>query len=86
MNKSSTITIRVDPGLKRKTEKILGGLGLTTTQAITIFLKQIDLQKGLPFPVSLPNADTLKAMDDIAQRRNVKTFESVDALFKDLES
>ena len=86
MNKSSTITIRVDPELKRKTEKTLGNLGLTTTQAVTIFLKQIVLQKGLPFPVSLPNAETLKAMDDIVKRQNVKTFGSTDALFKDLES
>jgi DNA-damage-inducible protein J len=86
MNKSSTITIRVDPDLKRKTEKTLGNLGLTTTQAVTIFLKQVVLQKGLPFPVSMPNAETLKAMDDIAKRRNGKTFPSTDALFKDLES
>ncbi len=86
MNKSSTITIRVDPDLKRKTEKTLDDLGLTTTQAVTIFLKQVVLQKGLPFPVSMPNAETRRAMDDIANRRNVKTFENTDALFADLES
>lgn len=86
MHKSSTITIRVDPELKRKTEKTLDDLGLTTTQAVTIFLKQGIMRKGLPFPVSMPNAETRKAMDDIAKRRNVKTFENTDALFADLES
>jgi DNA-damage-inducible protein J len=86
MNKSSTITIRVDPDLKRKTEKTLDDLGLTTTQAVTIFLKQVVMQKGLPFPVSIPNAETRQAMENIANRRNVKTFENMETLISDLES
>ena len=86
MNKSSTITIRIDPELKRKTEKALNDLGLTTTQAVTIFLKQVVLQKGLPFSVSMPNAETRRAMNELAKSRNTKTFKDTDELFRDLES
>ncbi|MDP3185610.1 MAG: type II toxin-antitoxin system RelB/DinJ family antitoxin [Anaerolineales bacterium] len=86
MTKTSTLTIRLDPQLKQDTEKVLDDLGLTTTQAVTLFLKQVSLQKGLPFSVAMPNAETLKAMSDVVNRRNLKTFESVDALFAELET
>ena len=86
MNKNSTIKIRVDSELKRKTKETLDNLGLTTTQAVTIFLKQVVLQKDLPFLLSMPNAKTRKAIDNLIKRRNVSTFENTDALFKNLES
>ncbi len=33
-----------------------------------------------------PNEETLQAMDDLKNRRNTKTFESVEELIADLES
>jgi len=80
------ITARVDPELKRKTEKILKSLGLTTTQAITLFFNQINLRKGLPFAVAVPNSETAQAIEDALAGVNLHTAESVDALFQDLES
>ena len=79
MNKSSTITIRVDPELKRKTEKTLDDLGLTTTQAVSLFFKQISLNKGLPFAVEIPNEETIQAIEDGLNKRNVKTFADPEA-------
>lgn len=86
MTKTATLTIRLDPQLKEDTKKVLDDLGLTTTQAVTLFLKQVSLQKGLPFSVAMPNAETLKARSDVVNRCNLKTFESVDALFAELET
>jgi DNA-damage-inducible protein J len=61
MNKSAIITTRVDPNLKANAEQILEQLGMTTAQAITMFLKQVELTKGLPFIPRLPQATNNQA-------------------------
>lgn len=38
-------------------------LGLTASQAISLFYRQVDLQQGIPFPVEIPNAETIAAID-----------------------
>jgi len=84
MSKTTLITARVDPDLKQTTENILKQLGLTHSQAITMFYKQINLWRGLPFDVNLPNAETRQAIEDAVNRQNTKSFETVDEAFKEL--
>lgn len=89
MSKTSTLTIRLDPVLKKQTERVLSEMGLTPSQAITLFYKQIKFQRGLPFEIRLPkepNEETLQAMDDLKNRRKIKTFKNVKDLAADLES
>ena len=59
--KESYVRARVDNRLKRDSELILHELGLTTSDAIRIFLHQIRLHKGLPFDLRLKedNSDIL---------------------------
>jgi len=85
MTKSTMIHARIEPSLKIETEKTLSELGLNMTQAITLFLQQVRLQKGLPFEVKLPTKDTQKALSELENREG-KKFASVDALFDDLEN
>jgi len=84
MSKSTQITARIDPELKQETEKVFTQLGLSTTQAITLFFKQVTLRKGLPFAVALPNAETRQAIEDALSGRNLHESESVDSLFDEL--
>lgn len=84
MTKSTMIHARIEPTLKMETEKTLSELGLNMTQAITLFLQQVRLQKGLPFEVKLPTKETQKALKEL-ESRDGKKFASVDALFEDLE-
>jgi DNA-damage-inducible protein J len=86
MNKTSMITARVDPKLKRETEKVLKNLGLTTSQAITLFFNQINLRQGLPFAVALPSSKTAKAIEKALRGVNLHSAESVDKLFEELEA
>ena len=83
MPKSAQITARIDPNLKQETEKIFGELGLSTTQAITLFFKQVTLQQGLPFAVAIPNAETRQAINDALTGKNLHKAESVDNLLDD---
>jgi len=85
-NKSAAISARIDPEIKNNAERVFKELGLTTSQAITLFYKQVDIQHGLPFEVKIPNKATLKAMDDAETRNNLQSFNNVEDLFDDLEN
>lgn len=54
MSKSTVITTRIDPELKAGAEAIFADLGITTAQAITMFLKQVEMHKAIPFELKLP--------------------------------
>jgi len=84
MSKTAVISARIDPDLKRSAEQIFKELGLTTTQAITIFYKQVELQRGLPFNVRIPNEVTLQALEEARTRQNLESFNTIDDLLKDL--
>ena len=62
MAKTEMIRARVEPDLKRKAEELFSELGLSTTEAITLFYKQVTVHRGLPFDVRVPNAETLEAL------------------------
>lgn len=84
MSKTKMITARVDPKLKRETEKILRDLGLTTTQAITLFFNQINLRKALPFAIAIPNTETAQAIENALAGVDLYKADNVDALFEKL--
>ena len=69
--KTGYINARVEPKLKKSAEAVFDKIGLSTTDAVTIFLKQVVAQKGMPFAVNVPNRETIKAMrelDEVAAR------------------
>ena len=85
MSKSVTLSVRMDPELKRAADEVFQQLGLTASQAIVLFYKQVELHQGLPFAVRLPNATTRRALEEARERRNLEDFENIDDLFEDLE-
>jgi len=80
MAKTEMIRARVEPMLKEKAEDVLAHLGLTPTEAITLFYKQVTLHRGLPFPVRIPNAATRKAMREARRGKGLREWRSVEAL------
>ncbi|KAA8818292.1 type II toxin-antitoxin system antitoxin, RelB/DinJ family [Bifidobacterium rousetti] len=51
MANTPTTTMRLDPELKDEAMRILEPLGLSMTGAVTIFLKAVIRENGLPFEV-----------------------------------
>lgn len=82
--KTEVINTRVEPGLKKSVAAILRPLGLSTSDAISIFLHQVALNKGIPFDVRLPNEKTKKAIENAVSGKNLTRYESVKALKKDM--
>ena len=76
MTKDETIHVRVNSMVKDNAEATLGMLGISVSEAINIFLCQVDLVGGLPFDVKLPapkrvivkNEEELIAKLDESQR------------------
>jgi len=87
--KSALIQTRVEPSLKAEVEKILREIGISTSEAITIFLNRVRMEKGIPFELKIPNSRTIEAMNDIDEGR-VEKFKSAremfDSMIDDAES
>lgn len=55
MAKSEMLHARIDAELKEKAESIFAQLGITTSEAIKMFYKQVELNGGLPFALKIPD-------------------------------
>ncbi len=88
MSKSSSMTIRIDPQVKSDADTVLNYLGLTTSEAVTIFLRQVVISGGIPFPIKAPiyNSETLEAMREAQEiaKSNQRRFKDADEMFNDL--
>ncbi len=95
--RTANVFTRVDPETKEQAEAILNQLGIPMSNAIGMFLKQIVMQRGIPFemkiPASVPIAigsmikeqfdmELQKGMDDIAAGRVI----SADAVEAEMRS
>lgn len=81
--KTKVVNARVEPALKASAEKIFRTLGMNTTDAISIFLSQVVLNKGLPFDVRIPNKATRRAIKEVKQGKG-KRYQSSQQLMDDL--
>jgi len=84
MAKSAMIRARVEPDLKTDVEKIFATLGLSTTEAINLFYRQVRLRKGLPFEVKIPNQTTIQTFQDTDAGRNIVECEDAEDMFEKL--
>jgi DNA-damage-inducible protein J len=84
MAKTGYITARVEPKLKARAARVLARVGVSTTDAITMFLNQVVLHNGLPFDVRVPNAETRKAIDELDAGGGERFEGETSELFDDL--
>lgn len=56
MEKTATLNVRVNPGVKQRAEDVLSRRGVPMSTAIDMYLNQISLTGGIPFAVTLPKA------------------------------
>jgi DNA-damage-inducible protein J len=85
MGKTATIQTRVDPVVKRNAQIILNKLNISMSEAISMYLSQITLQRGIPFEVKIPNEITAKTLRDSENGIDLHKVGSVDELFKELD-
>jgi len=84
MSKTETVRARIQPELKNRAENVFRKLGLTATQAITLFYKQVDLRDGLPFDVVIPNETTSRTFENTDAGRDLIVCEDTEDMFRKL--
>ena len=80
MAKTEMIRARVEPELKRQTEQVFLKLGLSATEAITLFYRQVTLHQGLPFAVKVPNSETIAALRQAQAEEGLTEYADLDDL------
>lgn len=96
MPRTSSIYVRVEPHIKEQAEVVLEKLGIPMSNAVSIFLRQIVMQNGLPFEVKIPNIkptslanlteaefnfEMLKAQNDF-ENGKIYTFSEIEGELK----
>jgi len=69
--RNETIHVRVSDELKGNVESILKDLGITLSYAVNMYLKQIEVKRGIPFDIVLPNEEKTKEIETLAHAINL---------------
>ena len=78
------VRARIEPELKSHAEEVFHTLGLSVTQAITMFYKQVELNNGFPFQVTIPNNETLKTFKATDAGKDLTICTDADDMFNSL--
>lgn len=84
MARTAMINARTEMELKAEVEGILKTLGMSTSEAINIFFKQVKMRRGLPFPVEIPTEETLETFRDSEAGKGLVACKNIDDMFKKL--
>lgn len=84
----TTVSIRMDDGLKRDFDTICSELGMTMSTAVTMLAKKMSREKRLPFDVSIDpfySESNMKALNESVEQMKAgktvtKTFEELEGL------
>ena len=93
MARTSNVFARVEPEIKEQAEQVLDQLGIPMSNAVSMFLRQIVLQRGIPFEMKLvafgsltkkqKDAELEKGMADIRAGRTHSAQSVMDELKRD---
>ncbi|HZK76269.1 MAG TPA: type II toxin-antitoxin system RelB/DinJ family antitoxin [Candidatus Kapabacteria bacterium] len=84
MAKTAMIRARIEPELKEEVERVLEKLGMSVSEAISLFFKQVKYQRGMPFDVRIPNRATLRTIKKTDAGKKLTQHESLRDLRKHL--
>ena len=83
-------TVRINDKIKDEVTPILDDLGLSLSEAINVFLRQVIMTESIPFTIkktkySAEMIAAIKEADEMLKNpEKYKSFDNVDALMEDL--
>lgn len=83
--KNSVIHARIDPKLKASAETIFNDLGLSTSEAVRLFFRQVELNQGIPFDIRIPNKVTAETLNKSERGEDVYQAKDANDLFDQLD-
>lgn len=91
MDNTVNMTIRIDKDFKKEMDNLFKNLGINTTAAIMMFLKQCNREQGLPFVATMevPNKRLLSALEEseaiISGTTKAKRYKNFDEMLEDID-
>ena len=65
--------VYLDADIKAKAQEIFKQYGIGLSDAFNMFLSQSVLERGIPFEIKIPNQETIEAIKDARNNRNMET-------------
>jgi addiction module RelB/DinJ family antitoxin len=84
MKEKEFINISIESEIKAVVEEVFEQFGITKSEAIELFYRQVALTKDIPFAQRNLNEATIKAIEEIKSKENLTTYESFAELRHDL--
>ena len=83
VSKTETLHVRVTPEVKREAETLLNKMGMSTAEAINIFLSQVIINGCIPFTIhaNVPNETTQQAMYEAENGINLTKIDNAQDMF-----
>jgi len=63
--KTAFVRARMEPSIKKRAEAVLSRIGISPSEAINVFYRRIASDKGIPFSLNVPNAETRAAIREL---------------------
>jgi DNA-damage-inducible protein J len=81
--KTTDVRCRIDEDLKKQATEVLSACGLSISDAMRLFLRQVVSTQGLPFEVRVPSQKTARAM--VQAREIRREFDSIDDMLRNAD-
>jgi DNA-damage-inducible protein J len=83
--RNAVVKARINDQLKNYVDLIFETLGLTASDAINMFYKQVELHNGLPFELKIPNRETEKTFRATDAGKGLNYAKNVKDMFDQLD-
>jgi DNA-damage-inducible protein J len=84
MLEQELISISIESDIKTLAEETFKQFGITKSQAVELFYHQVALTKDIPFIQRNFNENTVKAIKEVQEKQNLRSYESFAQLRQDL--
>jgi DNA-damage-inducible protein J len=84
-NMRTSTSVRIDTEAKLIASEVLKQYGMSLSEGINLFCKQVAMTHSIPFELKVPSERMKKALDEL-EKREGKSFKSMEALREDLLS
>lgn len=84
--KTAFVRARIEPSVKKRAEIVLSQIGLSPSEAIGVFYRRIASDKGIPFSLNVPNAETRKAIEEARSGKNLMAFDTFEDFAEHMRS
>jgi DNA-damage-inducible protein J len=85
MANGTYVQVKMDPSIKKQARAVLDQLGISMSDAVGVYFRQIIRSRGIPFELKLPSDATLEAVKELESGKGA-TFDTADELFEDLKN